>query len=133
MRLQLELVGGAMVAIALLHIGFPRLFRWREQLAGLSLINRQLMQVHTFFIALTVLLMGLLCLSSAGELVATPLGRRVSLGLALFWAARLAIQLFGYSSRLWRGRRLETALHLGATALWIWFSAVFLAVGLGGG
>lgn len=125
MSLQLELIGVAMVLLALLHALFPRLFEWRQQLAPLSLLNRQMMQVHCFFIALVVFLMGLLCLSSARLLIETGLGRRVALGLGVFWTARLLIQWFGYSPRLWRGKRLETALHVLATAVWIWFSAVF--------
>ena len=130
MQRQLELIGAVLVALALLHAVFPRLFAWRQELARLRLINRQLMRVHTFFIALTVLLMGLLCLTSAEALVETALGRRIALGLGVFWAARLLVQLFGYSSELWRGKRLETALHLLATAVWTWFSVIFLRVAL---
>lgn len=131
MLLQLDLVGSLMIVISLVHVIFPRYFDWRTELAALSLMNRQMMQVHAFFVALTVLLMGLLCLTSASELVHSALGRRIALGLGVFWSARLLVQLFGYSSRLWRGKRLETVLHLLATAVWTWFSAVFLWIGLG--
>ena len=37
---------------------FPRQFRWREELARLSLLNRQIFLVHTFFIVLVVTMMG---------------------------------------------------------------------------
>ena len=62
------------------------------------------MYVHSFFIALVVFLIGLLCLTSATELLNTVLGKRVSLGLAIFWGIRLAIQFVGYSTKNWKGK-----------------------------
>ena len=130
MILQLKLVGFALVILALLHAAFARYFNWRTDFAPVSLINRQMMYVHTFFIAFTVLLMGVLCLSSAPELVGTPLGRRVALGCGVFWLARLLIQFFGYSPELWRGKRFETIVHIIFIGFWSYLSAVFLLVGL---
>lgn len=63
--------------------------------------------VHTFFIALTVILMGLLCLTSANELLQLSLGKKVALGFGLFWGCRLFIQLFVYSAQLWKGKKFE--------------------------
>ena len=77
MQTLLEITGGLLMALALLHVVFPRHFRWKEETAGLSLLTRQILYVHTFFIALTVFLMGLLCVTSAAELMDTPLGRRI--------------------------------------------------------
>ena len=131
MQLQLEVIGGLLVVLALLHAGFAWYFDWRRELAVVSLINREMMYVHTFFVALAVLLMGGLCLTSAAELVGTPLGRRVALGLGLFWLARLLIQFFGYSATLWRGKRFETIVHVVFSLLWAYVSGIFLLVGLG--
>lgn len=130
MEIQLRLIGFVLIILALLHAGFARYFGWRRDLAPLSLINREMMYVHTFFVALTVLLMGLLCLTSAPELVGTLLGRRLALGIGLFWLARLLIQFFGYSARLWRGKRFETGVHVVFVAFWGYLSAVFLCVAL---
>ena len=131
MIVQLKLIGFFLVVLALLHAAFARYFNWRAEFAAVSLINRQMMYVHTFFIALAVLLMGLLCLSSAPELVGTALGRRVALGCGVFWLARLLIQFFGYSPELWRGKRFETVVHVAFAGFWSYLSAVFLLVGLG--
>ena len=130
MEIQLKLIGFFLVVLALLHAAFARYFNWRQEFAVVSLINRQMMYVHTFFIAFTVLLMGLLCLTSAAELVGTPLGHKMALGCGLFWLARLLIQFFGYSVQLWRGKRFETFVHVVFSALWTYLSAVFLLVGL---
>jgi hypothetical protein len=130
MQLQLELIGALLIVLALLHAGFARYFDWRREFAIVSLINRQMMYVHTFFIAFAVLLMGVLCLTSAAELVGTALGRRVALGMGVFWLARLLIQFFGYSATLWRGKRFETSIHILFALLWAYLSGVFLLVGL---
>ena len=131
MVLQLKAIGFLLIILALLHAAFARYFKWRTDFAPVSLINRQMMYVHTFFVALMVLLMGLLCLTSAPELVGTPLGHRVALGCGVFWLARLLIQFFGYSSELWRGKRFETGVHIVFAGFWSYLSVVFLLVGLG--
>ena len=95
--LQLKLAGTVLVGLALVHIIFPCYFNWKRELRPLSLINRQMMEVHTFFIALTALLIGLLCLVAAEDLMGMPLGRLICLGLGVFWLMRLAVQLMWYS------------------------------------
>ena len=56
MERHLEITGILLIGLALLHVVFPRYFKWREELRGVSLITRQILHVHTFFIALTVFL-----------------------------------------------------------------------------
>jgi hypothetical protein len=126
MELHLKIIGVLLMLLALLHIIFPRYFKWKLELGSISHINRQMMYVHAFFIAFGIFLMGLLCLTSANELMTTALGRRISFGLAIFWLTRLIIQFFGYSSLHWRGRRLETTVHIVFATLWIYLSGAFL-------
>ncbi|MFM9948481.1 MAG: hypothetical protein ACKV1O_11130 [Saprospiraceae bacterium] len=128
METQIKIIGLLLVVLALIHVIFPRYFNWDQELKSLSLVNRQIMLVHTFFIALVVLLMGLLCLTSSNELIHTPLGNRLALGLGVFWAARLLIQFFGYSSALWKGKRFETLVHIVFSLFWVYLSIVFLAI-----
>lgn len=128
MEIHLKIAGSLMVVLALLHAAFPRRFRWKEEFAGISLLSRQVMYVHTFFIALTVFLIGVLCISSAEMLTATDLGQRIAIGFAIFWISRLVIQFFGYSSQLWRGKPLETVIHIVFAAIWTYFSVVFVLV-----
>ncbi|MCS6934769.1 MAG: hypothetical protein NZM35_06445 [Chitinophagales bacterium] len=126
MEIHFKIIGLTLISLALIHTIFPKYFNWNEDLKSLSLINRQMMKVHTFFIALVVFLMGLLCLTSSQELTETALGRKISLGIGIFWLLRLFIQLFGYSSALWRGKLFETTVHIVFTLLWTYMSAVFL-------
>ncbi len=131
MILHLQVLGAVLIALSLLHLGFPRYFEWRRDLAPLMLINRQMMYVHAGFIALVVLMIGLLCVTSAGELTTTLLGRRIALFIGIFWAARLLVQFTGYSSALWKGKRFETWMHVLFSLLWVYSTAVFLLVALG--
>lgn len=126
MTLHLQVTGVLLIALALFHVVFPKQFNWKNELAGLSLINRQMMQVHTFFIALVVLLMGLLCVTSSTELQETVLGRKICWGLAVFWFFRWVIQFKGYSAELWKGKRKETTIHILFGFLWTYITAVFV-------
>lgn len=126
MEIHFKITGVLLIALAVIHIIFPKYFNWNSELKSLSLINRQLMTVHTFFIALTLLLMGLLCLTSARDLIETNLGKKISLGLGVFWTIRLFIQFFGYSTKLWKGKRFETFMHILFSLLWTYLSIIFL-------
>src|SRR5215203_5549065 len=128
MELHLKIIGWLMVALAMLHLIFPKYFQWSKELAPLSLINKQLMYVHTFFIGLVVLLMGIFCIYSAGEIIDTKLGKQMALGFFIFWSVRLAFQFFVYSSKLWKGKKFETVIHILFSMLWIYFSLTFFFI-----
>ncbi|TCC90518.1 hypothetical protein EZ428_14695 [Pedobacter frigiditerrae] len=130
MELHLEIVGFILIVLAFIHIIFPRYFAWKEQLKSLTLINKQLMYVHTFFIAVTTLLMGVLCMLCAKDLTTTLFGQKIAFGLALFWGMRLFFQFFVYSKDLWKGKRLETWIHTLFSILWFYISLVFSLVAL---
>ena len=126
MELHLKITGFLLIALALIHAGFPKYFNWKQELSSLSIMNRQMMHVHSAFIAFVVLLMGLLCLTSSDELVSTILGKRISLGLGIFWTVRLFVQFFGYSSKVWKGKTFETTVHILFSLFWTYLSAVFI-------
>ena len=130
LAIHLQVIGGLLIALSLLHIVFPKYFNWKDELAGLSIINKQIMMIHTLFIAIAVLLIGVLCLHSPEELITTDLGRTISFGLGLFWLVRLLVQFFGYSSKLWKGKSFETAVHLVFSAFWSYLTIIFLTVSL---
>lgn len=130
MELHLKITGVLLIALALIHIVFPKYFLWKTELKGLSLINRQMMYVHMFFIALIIFLMGILCVTSSNELITTTFGKHISLGLAVFWFIRLFIQFFVYSTTLWKGKTFETTIHIFFSAMWIYFTLIFLFVSL---
>ena len=112
--------------LALAHVTFPKRFQWKEELARLSPLNRQMFKVHVFFIVLVLVLFGALSLLLADELLSpSPLARALLGGFTLFWALRLYVQLFVYERALWRGNRLNTAVHVVFTAFWTYLVAVY--------
>lgn len=128
MVLHLKIIGCLLILLAIIHIPFSRYFKWKIELTHLSLINKQMMTTHTFFIALTVFLMGLLCLTSSQELITTSLGRKIALGLGVFWFIRLIFQFFVYSSKLWKGKVFETTMHILFSIFWIYLSVIFIMI-----
>ena len=128
LSLHLKIIGVLFIGLSLIHLIFPKYFNWEEELSRLSLINKQMMVVHTFFIAFVVFLMGLLGLCFNEELVQTKLGKFICLGLGVFWSVRLLTQFFVYSSELWKGKTFETVVHVVFSCFWLYFSAVFWAV-----
>jgi hypothetical protein len=130
MLLHFKITGVVLIVLALVHLVFPKYFNWKNELNRLSLINKQMMQVHTLFIAVTVFLMGLLCITSAQELITTVLGRKVCLGFGAFWTLRLLVQFFGYATILWKGKLFETTVHIIFIILWAYLSVLFIMAGM---
>lgn len=127
LTIHFKIIGFLLIGLSMIHIIFPSYFNWKEELKDLSLINRQMMKVHTFFIALTVFLIGALCLHSHHDLINTELGKIISFGIGVFWMIRFCFQIFGYSSKLWKGKTFETIVHIIFSIFWMYLTTVFLA------
>lgn len=128
MELHLKIIGFCLIGLGLVHAIFPRQFNWKQELSSLSVMNREMMYVHTFFIAFTLFLIGLLCLTSPTEIISTTFGKQISLGLGVFWTLRLFVQFFVYSSKTWRGKPFETIIHILFSIFWTYLSAIFILI-----
>ena len=124
---HLRLVGAFMLLLVAMNIWeVPRRFRWKEEMAKLSLLNRQIFQVHAAFICIVLTLFAALVLGFTGPLLEpTPLARAVLAGMGLFWFLRLLTQWFVYDRLIWRGQRFYTTMHFAFTALWCYFTGTF--------
>lgn len=129
MEIHLKIIGWLLMLLAGAHSFFPWYFDWKQNLTSLSLINKQMLQVHTFFIALLLVLIGLLCVTSTTDLMETQLGTTICIGLTIFWGIRLFFQWFVYSSKLWKGKVFETTMHVLFTLFWIYLIWVFGTIG----
>jgi len=126
LSLQLKIVGASLLLLAVAHAFFPRRLNWKEELSRVSSLNRQIFQVHCFFIGLGLFLFGLLSLCFTSALLErTALARVVLAGLAFFWLTRLIVQLFVYDSRLWKGDRFNTRVHLLFSFTWAYYAAIY--------
>jgi len=124
--IHLKIIGIVLILLALVHLILPRWCDWAVELARLSLLNRQLMQVHTFFIALVVLMFGALTFFCTDELLSrSRLAQVVLMGFTVFWAVRLYFQFFVYDAQLWRGKRFETLVHILFACFWTYCTVVY--------
>ncbi len=122
--------GVVQLFVASLNIVLPKKLQYRENIAKLSPIVRQVFVVHAVYIALVLVFFGVLCLLFAGELAgASAMGRFLSGFLAVFWLLRMGIQLFYYDPQL---KRENFAAHLVFTAAFIYLAVVFALGALGG-
>ena len=123
---HLRLIGALMAALVVVNFFVPGRFHWREEMARLSLVNRQIFQAHTVFIVLTIAMFSVLLLTSAETLLEpTRLSRLVLGGLTIFWGVRMLMQWFFYSPAIWRGDRLHTVMHGVFSVAWVYITATF--------
>jgi hypothetical protein len=123
---HLHVIGVLMAALVVVNLFVPGRFRWRDEMARLSLVNRQIFQAHTIFIVLTVAMFSALLLTSADALLEpTRLSRAILAGLTLFWGLRMLMQWFFYSPAIWRGDRFNTVMHGVFSIAWVYITATF--------
>ena len=123
---HLQAGGVVMAALVVVNLFVPSRFHWREEMSRLSLVNRQIFQVHSVFLVLTLGLFSALLLTCARALLQpTRLSRAVLMGLTIFWGLRMVMQWCFYSPALWRGDRFNTVVHYVFSAIWIYLTTVF--------
>ena len=84
----------------------PRRLQYRENLAKVSPIIRQIFIVHSVYIVFILIIFSGLCLFFASELAgASPLGTFLSGCMALFWLPRIFIQRFYYDAEVKKQNR----------------------------
>jgi len=121
----LVVAGLGQLGLAAGSLAIPRALGWREETLRLTRLTRQVFWIYAGYIWGTNLLMGALsALAPAHLLAGTPLARAVCGYIALYWGARLVIQLF------WLDRSVvtTTALKLAdaaLTALFLFLTATY--------
>ena len=127
--IHFRIAGVILIALALSHAWFPRKLGWTNDLRHMSLLNRQIFLVHSFFIALFVFLNGLLFLGWPGLLLQrSQLRNVVCVGIGLFWLCRFVVQLFIYDRSHWRGHRGKTIIHVCFTLFWAYLVVISFGV-----
>jgi ABC-type arginine/histidine transport system permease subunit len=117
----------------ILHFGIllasamvPKVLDWKTSLNQLDGLSRQLVWVHGAFIVLVIAGFGLLSILFAGELATeNPLARGVCLFIALFWGARLLVQLFVFDAKGYLKSTLLKAGYHGLTLVFLYNVVVY--------
>jgi hypothetical protein len=119
------------LGIALLNLFLVRLLKWREELARMQLLLREVFHVHAWFISITLAIFAGMTWRFATEMSAgvNPVCQWLAAGIGSFWAIRVVVQVAYYSSSHWRGQLTRTLIHLlvlvsyGGLAVVYWWSA----------
>ena len=122
--------GAVHLLIAVSNLWVPRILQYRENLAKVSPMVRQVFVVHSIYTVLVLLAFSALCFFFAPELAGnSPLGRFLSAFLAVFWLLRVVLQ-FAYYDREVRARFRwgDVAYTLAVSCLGIVFAVVALGV-----
>ncbi len=103
----LQAAGVVHLLIAAANVLVPRTLKYRENLATLSPIVRQVFVLHSVFILLVVVGFGMVCLLLAPRLAERdPLAKSVAGFMAVLWLLRFILQLFYVDPEVKRQHRL---------------------------
>ena len=114
------------LGFAIFHLMFWRLFRWREDLASLTYINRSVMQILNLCVTFVFLVMAYVSFFHRPELVQTSLGKTILVAFSLFWFLRMVEQVVFFGVRKKMSVILTLVFLLGGVvylipALQTWF------------
>jgi hypothetical protein len=133
----LRLAGAGQLALAAGSLLIPRLLRWREDVARLRPLTRQVFWVYAGYIWSFNVSFGLLSALAPHLLLdGSPLARAVAGFIAAYWGARLVIQ-FAYFDRSgapagWPFRLAEVALVSLFAGLTVVYAVIALWPEVGG-
>ncbi len=94
------LVGGIYnIGFVIFHLMFWKLLHWNKDLASLSFINRQVMQIFNLCLIFVFLIFAYISLFHTGELLRSGLGKTLLLLMAIFWLLRAIEQIYFFGLR----------------------------------
>ncbi len=97
---HLLLAGGVFhLALAVFHLFFWRIFRWKEDLASLTRVNRAIVQILNLCLTFLFFVMAYVSFFHSAELISTSLGRTILASITLFWILRLILQIVFFGAR----------------------------------
>jgi len=128
LKLCLIVAGCIQLAIVLANVYLPGKLRYRENLARVAPIVRQVFFTHAFYVAGVVLLFAGVTFGFAPELASGHgLGRFLAAAICVFWLCRIPVQIFYYDASLRRANRLGDFAMTGAL---VFLSATYGAAAL---
>ncbi|MGX5730872.1 hypothetical protein ACWKWK_10115 [Pseudoxanthomonas beigongshangi] len=109
-----RLAGVHSLGFALFHLGFWKLFRWKEELAKVGFATRAITQILNLRLIYLFLGVGVACFAFTGELQHSGLGRAMLAFMVLFWAGRTIEQFVFLRRHHWLLHVLTALFVLGA-------------------
>jgi hypothetical protein len=128
MATALLVVGWGQILLVLASLWLPRVLRWPQQLAALDPLTRRIFWVYAGYILGTNLCLGGLSVIAPSLLLdRTTLARAVAGYAAIYWGARLVIQLVWFRGAAPKGRAYalaDVAVTLGFLACTVVYGAI---------
>jgi hypothetical protein len=130
----LILAAAGQLCIAVLNLALVRVMGWKEDLARVSLLVREVFYIHSLFISLTLLIFAALTFRFAGEMAGSglPVYRWLACSIGFFWTIRAVLQVTYYSSVHWRGIASRTIAHVVLLTVYSGFALAYFGAGLMG-
>jgi len=100
MKSMLLSIGGIYCfALAVFHVFFWKLFRWRQDLHRLTATNRAIMQILNLRLIYVFIIFGVMSLVFREDLLGTSIGRFIVIAISLFWFGRAIEQVIFFGLR----------------------------------
>lgn len=128
------LAGVCQLALALASLAIPRVLRWSDETAKLRPLTRQVFWTYAAYIWATNVSFGLIStLAPRSLLDRSTLARAVCGFIALYWAARLLIQLFWFDRKDAPSGAIFKAAEIALTASFAFLAVVYACAAIGAG
>ena len=129
MEMLLVLAGAGQLGLALASLAIPRVLQWRKHTAALPPLTRHVFWTYAGYIWSTNVAFGLVsALAPDWLLDGSGLARAVCSFIALYWGARLLIQLTGFGKHAPPGLAFQLA-ETAMIPLFLYLTAVYAIVG----
>ena len=114
LQIGLWMGGGSLVALSIASFWIPKALGWREKLAGLTPLMRELWWTYSLYVWSSHVFFAVLALGFGDWLMSrTGPATAMSIFMLLWWSVRLWLQFFGFDLREIEGSKANrVAKHL---------------------
>jgi hypothetical protein len=126
--IALKIVAILQLSVAVLNLFLTRILKWQEDLDKMSLLPKQVFNVHSWFISIMLVIFGVLTFRFADLMVSGQSEPALWIAAAggIFWGIRTVIQMGYYSRSHWWGKTGRTVIHIALLLVYSAMSATYL-------
>lgn len=126
LKYAVVLSGLGQIGLILGSLAIPKVLKWKEELAKVNPLTRQMFWVYSAYIWGTNLSFGLLSAFAPHWLIEpSPLGVAVSFFIFLYWGARVVIQFTYFDRSSAPQGSLYTLAEVALVTLFVWLTVVY--------
>lgn len=126
LSIGLTLAGLGLVILVVASLWIPRVLRWKEKLAGLTPLMRELWWTYSLYIWGSHCFFAVLALGHRDWLLGgSPAAAVVSGFICLWWSVRVYLQFFGFDFEEVEDTPLNRLAKGGLTLLFVFLTVIF--------